>query len=135
MISKKQINIYDILRLHILCCFTLISLSILVQISYFISSSIILSNYYDDSYISIFNLISLIIVILNICSYLVFYYYNTTKFRKTELTLLFMNLLAFISGIVVSIYYNQINPISIICIWGCLIHMTTFFVFLYVAIQ
>lgn len=131
MATKKPMEVLDIFKIHIFCCFTLLSLLIIVSSSYIISGIVIISLNYDyNNYICIYDLLSVIIVILNVISYIIYYFNNYERFKIINILLLILNFVFIFIGVISMIYYNKINELSIICITGILIHIKSSLIFL-----
>ena len=124
MINKKEIHIYDILKIHVLCCLTIITLSILIQTGYIISGIVVLSKVNNlDQLIYVYVISSLCLSFINIISYLIFYTYHNINFLISNIIILALNISAVVWGLVTVINYNSINEISIIAIVGILVHI------------
>ena len=125
---KQNLNMYDILKYHMICYFTLLFITLILQLVYCISNIIILSIHSYDSlnkYIWTYNFISIICISINIILCGVFHKIYNYKFKIIKVLMCIFNFILFISGIVIINIYNSINDLSIICIIGIIIQLIT----------
>lgn len=130
MISKKQIDIYDIFKINVICCISLLMLSILIYLSYVIFSIFIISLNYDIyNFICLYDIISVCVVALNLFSNIIFCYYDNFRHKSTYISLLTINSLIIVSGIILFVINNKIDDLVILGIIGNVVHLKSCLIF------